>query len=160
MHSSDALIFSPSLFGIPLVVSCTSATTCTQLYQMVWEQVTYSTRLLSPTPTNSCHNMSPTLVTNSHFRLLVLFPLYRHKTRPSPTTQQTATTAWATNILLSSRQLRQGAAGVPGEKERHQSQARLNINSAQVSMAQDVSRLRITCLKCPCVHHCLVLCYR
>ena len=60
MQNSDAVIFSPSLFGIPLVVSCTSATTCTQLYQMVWEQVTYSTRLLSPTPTNSCHNMSPT----------------------------------------------------------------------------------------------------
>ena len=60
MHSSDAVIFSPSLFGIPLVVSCTSTTTCTQLYKMVWEQVTYSTRLLSPTPTNSCHNMSPT----------------------------------------------------------------------------------------------------
>ena len=68
MHNSDAVIFSPSLFGIPLVVSCTSTTTCTQLYKMVWEQVTHSTRLLSPTPTNSssqhvtnsCHNMSPT----------------------------------------------------------------------------------------------------
>ena len=61
------------------------------------------------------------VTTCHHFRLLVLFLLYRHKTRPSPTTQQTVTTAWATNILLSSRQLRQGAAGVLGKKTRHQS---------------------------------------
>lgn len=39
--------YSPSLFGIPLVVSCTSTTTCTQLYKMVWEQVA---RLVSPLP--------------------------------------------------------------------------------------------------------------
>ena len=30
---------SPSLFGIPLVVSCTSTTSCQALYRMVWEQV-------------------------------------------------------------------------------------------------------------------------
>ena len=61
MHNSDAVIFSPSLFGIPLVVSCTSTTTCTQLYKMVWEQVTCSTRLLSV-----FHQLQSTLVTTCH----------------------------------------------------------------------------------------------
>ena len=30
---------SPSLFGIPLVVSCSPSTSCQALYKMVWQQV-------------------------------------------------------------------------------------------------------------------------
>jgi len=39
--------YSPSLFGLPLVVSYTSSTTCQDLYRVVWEQVA---RLVSPLP--------------------------------------------------------------------------------------------------------------
>jgi len=39
--------YSPSLFGLPLVVSFTSTTTCQDLYRVVWEQVA---RLVSPLP--------------------------------------------------------------------------------------------------------------
>ncbi|CAH0549675.1 unnamed protein product [Brassicogethes aeneus] len=37
----------PSLFGLPLLLGCSSSSTCQSLYQEVWEQVT---RLLSPLP--------------------------------------------------------------------------------------------------------------
>ncbi|XP_019769567.1 ubiquitin carboxyl-terminal hydrolase 32-like isoform X1 [Dendroctonus ponderosae] len=37
----------PSLFGMPLLLGCSSSSTCRDLYDLVWEQVT---RLLSPMP--------------------------------------------------------------------------------------------------------------
>ena len=45
--------YSPSLFGLPLVVSYTPSTTCQDLYRVVWEQVA---RLVSPLPPQDQQN--------------------------------------------------------------------------------------------------------
>lgn len=37
----------PSLFGMPLLLGCSPGSTCRDVYDMVWQQVT---RLLSPMP--------------------------------------------------------------------------------------------------------------